>query len=467
MSVLRCVPLLILAGCTVGPSFEEPNPVLPEELVNAPDAGSTLDAGELWRSLSDDSLNALVATAIENNTTLAQAVAAWDETRALSNLAVYSLFPTVTVSGEVERNRQSTEDPFSFPGQSVVERTRAGFDAAWEIDLFGSLRRQSQRIEYLEQANAATAYAVRVAVIAEVAQSYYQWHGETARRELLRENIATQRDRVDILESSLAAGRGTQFDVASARAVERSLSATLPQLDSGISRAEQRLSALTGLPVQTLRADFLDASLPEDLPAMLTVGTPLEWLRRRPDVLAAERRFAAATATVGVEVAEYFPSLDLVGSFGWTGDDSSAIGDSDAERWRFAPGISWRILDFGRIRQRVSAAEASARGAYAAYEETWRLALEETENALSNYRAQTETVALLLEATRAAAEAARLAHVRYDAGADSYFAVLGAELRRIETLDRLASARVARATALAALYKALGGDFARAVVLVD
>ncbi len=467
MTLLRLLPLAMLAACTVGPSFERPEPELPAAIDNLPEAESPLAAGELWLSLSDESLNTLIATAIENNTTLAQAVAALDETRSLSNLAVYSLFPTITTTGEVERNKQSTADPFAVPGQSTIERTRAGFDAAWEIDLFGSLRRQSQRIEFLEEADAASAYAVRIAVIAEVAQSYYQWHGESARRDLLQSNIATQRERVTILEASLEAGRGTRFDVASARAVERSLSATLPQVQSGIVRAEQRLSSLTGLPVETLRSDYLTGGLPEDLPAMLAVGTPLDWLRRRPDVLAAERRLAAATASIGIQTAEYYPKLNLIGSFGWTGADESAIGDDDAERWRFAPGLSWRILDFGRIGQRVDAAEARARGAYAAYEEAWRLALEETENALSLYRAQSESVSLLLEAADAATEAADLARIRYDAGADSYFAVLDAELRRIDIQDRLALARTARATSLAALYKALGGDFARAMILDD
>ena len=163
-----------------------------------------------------------------------------------------------------------------------------------------------------------------------------------------------------------------------------------------------------------------------------------------------------------MQTAEFYPKFTFIGSFGWTGTSASAIGDSGAERWQTAPGISWRILDFGRIRQRVAASEARAAGALAAFDEAWLTAIEETENALANYRATTERAARLEEAVRESTEAARLAQLRFEAGADDYLSVLDADRTRIELDNELALARTDRATALAALYKALGGDFAAA-----
>lgn len=456
--------LLLLGACAVGPDYEQPDVPLPESFVNGADLAGAEGASiaGLWGSLGDADLIRLIDLALANNTTIAQALATLNETRALSNLAIYSLLPTVDINADFERSRQSGSDPFAFEGQGVVERYRAGFDTSWEVDVFGKLRRQSQRIRYLVQADEASLYAVEIAIIAEVAQTYYQWQGERSRLELLELNVENQSDKVRILEASLEAGRGTALDVARARAVERSLAASLPAAEARLTRAEQRLSVLTRVPAATLRAELDKTERMPGLPSLVAVGQPAEWLARRPDVRAAERRLAAATAEIGVETAEFYPRLNLIGDFGWTGTASSAIGDSEAERWRVAPAISWRILDFGRIRQRVAAAEARAAGALAAFDETWLTAIEETENALANYRASTERVARLEEAVREGAEAARLAQLRHDAGADDYLSVLDADRTRIDLDDQLAQALTDRATALAALYKALGGDFAAA-----
>ena len=456
--------LLLLGACTVGPDYRAVVPDLPDEFVNAEgvDDSEAAPVAGLWQSLGNDELVRLIDLALENNTSIARALATLNETRALSDLAVYSLMPTVAVTGDLERSRQSSGDPFAFQGQGVVERYRAGFDASWEIDLFGSLRRQSESVDYRVEADAASLYAVEIAIVAEVAQTYFQWRGETLRLQLLRLNLSNQADNVAILQAGLDAGRGTALDVARARAVERSLAATLPAAEASVSRAEQRLGVLTGQPAAALRAELGAPASAVSLPSLVAIGRPVDWLARRPDVRAAERRLAAATADVGVEIAEFYPKLNLVGDFGWTGRTESAIGDSNAERWRVAPGISWRILDFGRIRQRVEASEARAAGALAAFEETWLTAIEETENALSNYRATTERVSLLEDAVHEGSEAARLARLRFEAGADDYLSVLDADRTRIELDDQLALARTDRATALAALYKALGGDFAAA-----
>jgi multidrug efflux system outer membrane protein len=179
-------------------------------------------------------------------------------------------------------------------------------------------------------------------------------------------------------------------------------------------------------------------------------------------VLAAERRLAAATSRVGVEMAEYYPKLTLIGDFGWTSDQRGDIGSSEAERWSLGPFISWRILDFGRIKQNVLAAEARADGAFAEFEETLLLAIEEAENGLAGYRAATQTAEALAQAVEQSRTASELARLRFENGIADFLAVLDAERTMLELEDQYAVALTDRTTALAALYKALGGDFAMA-----
>lgn len=453
---------VLLAGCNVGPDYERPDIALPDEFIEAPDvtdARSSGDLESLWLAFQEPELAGLITAARANNQTIAQAQATLAETRALSGLRVFSLFPTINAGGDVERTSESSEDPFGFGNNEIVERYRAGFDLSWEIDLFGSLRRAAESIVMRDQADTAALYAAELSVVAETAQAYFAWRGAVMRIAVLESNIANQAQNVSILDNALAAGRGTALDVARARSLERRIAAALPGARTRRTQAEQRLAVLTATSATEIRARLSEPNAMPVMPALVPVGTPADWLMRRPDVLAAERRLAEFTALIGVETAELYPKLTLLGSFGWTGAQRGAIGNDDAERWRFAPTLSWRFLDFGRVRQNISAAEARADAALANFEQTWRLAIEETENALATYRATTETVAVLEEAIASSNEASGLARLRYDNGADSFLSVLDAERTDLELQDELALARTDQATALAALYKALGGSF--------
>jgi multidrug efflux system outer membrane protein len=225
-----------------------------------------------------------------------------------------------------------------------------------------------------------------------------------------------------------------------------------------VVRLEQRLAVLTAWPVATLRSNLAqDATLPE-LPALVATGTPEQWIRRRPDIRAAERELAAATHDVGTEIAQYFPKLELFGDFGWTAQSRSGIGDEEAERWSYGPSLSWSFLNIGRVRQYVKAAEARRGGAIARYQDTVLRALEETENALAGFRASNQAEYELRAAAAAAADAAKLSRMRYDVGASDYLTLLDAERTMLELEDRHVQSEARRATALAALYKALAGD---------
>lgn len=461
-----CIGLAALAAtaCTVGPDYEQTLPELPkrfvEDTAHANDDANTIEG--LWAAFEAAELQQLLTLAREHNADIAIALASLNEARALAGLQVYSLFPTITVNGGQERTSQSSVDPFAFPGAAIAERYRAGFDVAWEIDLFGNLRRQSEGIRRRVEAETNALYAVELSIVAETAQAYFQWRGTNARIALLQINIANLTENVDILDAARNAGRGTTLDVARARAEARRVAATLPTAIAARVRAEQRLAVLTGQSGASVQAMLADSSttMPA-LPAMVAAGNPIDWLLRRPDIFAAERRLAEATSTVGVRTAALYPTINLLGSFGWTGQSSGDIGNAAAERWQVAPALDWRFLDFGRVRQRIREAEAQADGALAQFEQTWRLAIEETENALAGYRTTTETVAALQDAVDAAETAARVARLRYDNGADNYLVVLDAERTALSLQDQRVLAMTDRATALAALYKALGGNFAQ------
>ena len=455
---------LIFYGCAVGPNFVEPEVELADSFVEAAPDAFVADpvTMELWRSLEDAELDLVIEQALAENTTITRALATLNETRALSGLSIYSWFPTIGIGTDAERRRSSPNDPFGPPDAEKTDRYRAGFDMVWEIDLFGSLRRQTDAIQERAEADLASLQAVQLSIIAEVAQTYFALRGAQQRLRVLQRNLDNQTDSVRILEESLDAGRGTALDVARAQVLERSLAAILPQARASVARAEQRLGVLTTKPIEELRQQLAPQRDLPGMPNIVAVGTPQDWLRRRPDVRAAERRLAAATADVGVEVAEFYPKLNLVGDFGWTSTNSGDLGSSSVERWGIGPTLSWRILDFGRVRQRVRAAEARAEGAYAAFEETLLLALEETENGLAGYRATTMAVAALGEALEYSRIASELANLRFDNGISDYLAVLDAERTQLELEDQHAIAVTDQATSLAALYKALGGDFAAA-----
>jgi len=455
---------LALSACTVGPEYLRPAIELPETFQLADPEARAEVPRLLWSSFGSSELDALIDRALVANTSVEQAAARLQETRALAGLTTYSLFPTVTAGAGAERSQPSGRDPFIPP--DATQRTdtyRAGFDTQWEIDLFGSLRNQSRQIFQRVEADTAALADVRLSVVAETAQSWFALRGARQQVALGQRQLANLEANVALLQSLLDAGRGTAFDLARAQVLARSVAARLPQFEAAVVRHEQRLAVLTAWPLAELRLR-LDAEALElpALPELQTVGTPAQWLQRRPDIRAAERRIAAAYSEVGYETAQFFPVLTLFGDFGWTAQGFGDLGSSGAERWSFGPSLSWRFLDAGRVRQFVRAAEARADGAEAAYRETVLRALEETENALAGLRAANRSALEYTLARDAAEEAARLARLRFDAGASGYLEVLDAERGQIEAQSEALQAEVERATALAAVYKALAGDFAGA-----
>lgn len=466
------VTVALLAGCTVGPQHLRPEVPLPagfdqasrEQTAANPQGVASEPASPsgtaVWQAFDDPALDALLERALAANTTIAQAEARLAETRALSGLTLFSLFPTVTAATDASRSRASETDPFVPPGLGTVETYRAGFDASWELDLFGSLRNPSRAIRARAQANAAELQGVRLSMVAETAQAYFALRGAQRRLALAQQNLEAADEALRVIVLRVESGRQNGVDAARARAQRDSLAANLPLREAELVVQEQRLAVLTAQPVAAVRDKVGASAAFPALPELVATGTPEEWLRRRPDIAAAERRLAASRNDVGEEIAQFFPKLILNGAFGWTGQAANILGDSDAERWQWGPSLSWRFLDVGRVRQNVKAAEARADGAEALYRETVLRALEETENALAGYRASNRAATGLGDAAKAAGEASRLARLRFEAGADDVLTLLQTEQTRIELEDAAVQAQTARTTALAALYKAVAGDFA-------
>lgn len=452
-----------LSGCWLRTPSIKPVEAVPASFVEADPAtfnAKTPPASSVWHAFNDPVLDQLITTALAHNKTLEQTLAQVNEARALRGLEFYTLIPTVTASASKSRSKPSSRDPFMPPGLGTTTTFKGGFDASWEIDLFGGSYSAWRAARAQLAATEANLEAARQSVIAEVAQAYFSLRAEQTRLRVQQRNLANLEENQKLLTARLDAGRGTELDIARARALLLSTAARVPQTEAAVVHNEQRLSVLTAQSIDKLRTQLGAATPLPALPALVTVGTPADWLRRRPDIRAAQNQLTAAAARVGVDAADFFPQLTLLGGFGWTGQSRGDLGRQDAERWNFGPSLSWSFLDIGRVRQRVLASKARAAGAVAAYEDTVLRALEETENAFAAYRTSNRAATLLNDAVVTSRQATSLAQQRFDAGAADTLTVLDAERTLLDLEDQLATAESRRATSLAAVYKALAGDFA-------
>lgn len=451
---------IALGACTLGPKYAQPKITVPTAFDQAT-AQTVINpvSTQTFQAFGSRVLDDFIARALAENTSILQAAARLNEARAYRGLTKYSLFPTTTASGEKIRSKVSNGDPQARPGIAISDRYDVGFDVAWEIDLFGSLRNQSAAVILRMQAADAALSDMRRLIVAEVAQTFFAALGARERLAVTERNLANLQEGERITNALFEAGRGTDLDLSRAKSLRLTVVSSLALQRAELVRQELRLASLTSTPVAEVRAQLLKQAAIPDLPKLEAVGSVQQWLKRRPDVAAAELTLRAQTRDVGTQVAEYFPKLNLLGSFGSVAGSGGEIFSSGTDRWRFGPSISWQFLNFGRVGQYVQAEQAQADGAAAAYQETVLRALEETEGALANFRAANESTAALSEATAQAERARALAELRFEAGASDYLVVLDAQRQRLSLDDQLIQAKTARATALAMLYKALAGDF--------
>ena len=450
---------LSMAACTVGPKYVQPKIDVPKAFDQANATPTNPVSTQTFQAFGSVVLDDFIARALAENTSILQAAARLNEARAYRGLTKYSLFPTVTAAAVKDRSKVSDQDPQAQPGIAISDRYDVGFDVAWEIDLFGSLRNQSAAVILRMQAADAALADMRRLIVAEVAQTFFAALGARERLAVTERNLANLQEGERITNALFEAGRGTELDLARAKSLRLTVVSSLALQRAELVRQELRLASLTSTPVAEVRAQLLKQAEIPDLAKLEAVGTVQQWLKRRPDVAAAELTLRAQTHDVGTQIAEYFPKLNLLGSFGSVAGSAGDLFGSGTDRWRFGPSISWQFLNFGRVGQYVQAEQAQVDGAAAAYQETVLRALEETEGAMANFRAANESTAALTEATAQAETARALAELRFEAGASDYLVVLDAQRQRLSLDDQLIQAKTARATALAMLYKALAGDF--------
>jgi multidrug efflux system outer membrane protein len=454
--------LALLNACSVGPDYILPETNLPETFSQAAHSEFSAKSVELnwWTLFDDQELTGLVGQAIQHNYDLATARANLQEARALYLQAGLNLVPTVTSHANYTEQKRSMG---ALNNRSYVPRElklfNTGFDAFWEIDFFGRVRRDFEASHDEVDAQEASLRDLSVSLIAEVARNYFELRGLQNQLKVTKENAKIQSETWTITRARVENGRGTELDTARALAQLETTKASIPPLESAIQQAIHRISVLTGqFPGALDQKLSRSAALPK-LPETLQIGTPSELLRRRPDIRIAERTLAASTARIGVAVADLFPRVTFVGSISLEANTLSGLSATGSESYSVGPKISWAALDLGRVYARIKAADAHTEADLAQYRQTVLNALEETENALVNYNRERARQKLLASAAKASKKARELAHLRFDAGITDFLTVLDAESRLLLDQESLAQSETAAATALAALYKALGGGW--------
>jgi len=448
---------LALTACAVGPDYQAPQ-TADAQLKSA--ISSSFDRSRFevswWQQFDDPVLNQLVQQSLEENRQLRVAFARLRAAQAIRDDIGNDQLPTVTsrASGEFGKAQQ----PGVTEQRVRRERYDLGLDMLWELDLFGRIQRQLEASNAELDVAEADYQQLQVSLIAELVDAYGSLRGAQLRERIARANLKNQQESRAITEQLREAGVGSQLDVLRSDARLAGTEASQPQLQVEQQRAKHRIATLLGQ-----RPDQLSVDLSaQDLPAIakaLPVGDPGELLRRRPDIRAAERQLAAATANIGVATADLFPRVSMSGFLGFTAGRGSQLGSSAAQAWGLAPTISWAAFDLGSVRARLRGAEAEADGALANYEQQVLLALEESANAFSDYGKRQQRLLALLRQSDASRAAAEQARVRYREGEVDFLVLLDAERERLSAEDAQAQAEVELYRGIVAIYKALGGGW--------
>jgi NodT family efflux transporter outer membrane factor (OMF) lipoprotein len=452
--------LCVLAGCAVGPDYRKPEPAVPDRWQAGKEPTADLKAitpenlKNWWKSFGDARLDHLMELALADNLDVRIALARIDQARAQAKGTRAELFPRVDAAAGAQRN----DNP--FPGFAPGIRFNLfelGFDALWEIDLFG---RQRRRLEaaYADLDAAGEEYAqTLVTLTADLARSYVEYRSLQNQLYITRSNLEAQRHTLKLTEKLFEEGVGTRHDVVRARAQTENTAAQIPALEAGLTATLRQLEVLVGRQPGSLGADLEESGPVPAAPGREILASPAATIRHRPDLRIAERRLASATALQGAAIAELFPRVSLSAFLGLRNTDLETLFRSAAFSWSAAGNLMQPLLNFGRIRAGIDLAEARQQEAYAAFEKTVLEALRETETALTRYLKEEVRRQTLTRAVADQRESVRLSQLRYQVGVISFLDVLDAQRALYATEIELARSEAAASTDLIALYKALGG----------
>jgi NodT family efflux transporter outer membrane factor (OMF) lipoprotein len=410
---------------------------------------------EWWSTLGDADLSNLIERAIAGNLDLKRALARVREARARRGVAQAGLFPTINITGSVARSRSSEQ---TGTGETR-ELYKAGFDASWEIDVFGRVHRSIEASQGDLEASEADYHDVLVSLVAEVALNYVEARTLQTQLQVAEDNLKTQTETLQLTQWRFEAGLVSRLDVEQAKANLENTRSQIPRLRSGVEEAKNRIAVLLGVFPGGLEAELSQKKPIPETPLEVAIGVPAETLRRRPDVRRAERQLAAQTARVGVATADLYPRLSLPGSIGLEALSPHHLFSAGSQTASIAGSFAWTLFKAGAIRQAVEAENALQEQALEQYEAAILTALEEVENALVAYAEEQERGQALSEASQAARRAAELARKQYLSGLVDFQSVLDAERSLLSSEDQLAQSKGQVTSNLISLYKALGGGW--------
>ena len=495
MLSLRTLSLVVttslMAGCAVGPDYHRPDapladryqaqsaaqrssaqpsvaksPLAEPSLVEQESAAQVANLAVWWESFNDPLLSQLVSRALAQNLDLAQASARMSQSRAGLGAATAALLPSGNISGQGTRAYQSIETPQgqllnSVPGYSRYGNAyEADLNASWELDVFGGLRRGRQAALADYQASEAGVAATHLAVAAQTADIYITLRGLQTRLAIANSQVKTQQELLDKVQLLHSKGLAAEYQVRQTEGALSQVKATVPALQTGIDAAMNALDVMLGTPPGTHRAQLSTSQAIPQPPALIATGTPADLLRRRPDIIVAERHLAASNARIGVAISEYYPKFSLSALLGSaTSVSSGNLFSSGASQSAGVLGLRWRLFDFGRINAQIDQAKGQEAEALAAYRLSVLRATEDVENAFSALVNRETQSATLTAGETALASARQSSFIAYQKGTSSLIDVLHADETLLQTSDARAQAQTESARAAIATFKALGGGW--------
>lgn len=468
-----------LTGCGVGPDYHRPVVAAPPAFmgvaaVSERTAPALADGDEAawWSSFGDPLLTGLVGRALGQNLDIAQAVARVTQARAGLHDANAALLPSATVSGSAAAQKLSRD---TVQGRQLTafgigrdtESYEADLGASWEIDLFGGLRRNREAAFDAYQASRAGIAAARLAVAAQVADTYIAIRGLQARIAIANDQVATQRHLVETIDLQYRKGVAAELQLRQAEGVLAQVQGGVPLLQVALDNALNALDVLMGEQPGTCRAQ-LAASVPiPAAPAITQIGSPADLLRRRPDLIAAERRLAASNARIGSAISDYYPKFSVSGLIGTAATGPSSLLTGGATQAQGVFGLRWRLFDFGRVDAEIRTARGQNAEALAAYRLSVLRASQDVEDAFSALLNREQEQRLLAGGETALTRARQSSMAAYKGGVVSLIEVLDADTRLLQTRDALAQARVEAARAAVASFRSLGGGWAGMTASTD
>jgi multidrug efflux system outer membrane protein len=458
----------LAGGCAVGPNYSSPQssaPALWSEPLGNGETNGPAALGAWWTNFNDPELNSLVGRAVMSNLDLKMAEARVRAARAEKQIASADLWPSANATGSYQRQQQSRNQPvlgsFPIPRDVPFDNNvyQAGFDASWEIDVFGGKRRA---VESAAAQLAAADYEskdVLLTLLGDVGRNYVDVRASQRRLAIAKDNITAQEKSLAIARDRFTHGVASDLDVEQAATLLTTTRAEVPALEAAIETLIHRMGVLLGLQPGALIGELSSEQPIPAPPPSVPVGLPSDLLLRRPDIREAERRLAAATANIGVARADLFPKFYLTGATGLESTSTSDWFAGGSRFWSFGPTMTWRIFDAGKIRANVRVRNARQEEALAAYEETTLTAFEDVENSLVAYAKQQTRRQSLADSVVTSQKSLDLAGRLYTGGLTDFLNVLDSERALYEAQDALAQSDRDISTDVVALYKSLGGGW--------